>query len=355
MQLPRTKFLWGFLGLAFACLSIIAACLWPDPRGHQRSVVPLTNQVSISDRREVLDANWLKQRGFRTLIYLRHDRFLDLIDKSSDEANWIKTFDESAKKIGLLFLVTGPHNRKFFISNACQLKLAMEDGHPPILIYADRTRRAGLIWAFAEALRPQGFSPDDIVAAASAFEQPVPEFYQRNIAHLYSEARDQNALPPCSDLRSTPMRAVANAPNPQKLEPLYNKELSDAVFSLPTGASDRIFDALWQLTVPCQPCADSVRQELYGISVAGDGIAYSGCGWSKHGAQMNCGESDALAIWDRASNRFLLAVDRHRPDGRHGSETETYPSLNQWPNSASRYYDIWAAGEKWPSANDQRY
>jgi hypothetical protein len=350
MRLPQKIILWATIGLSIPILIAVAVCMRPDPRAHQRSIVPLTDQVSISDHRDVLDAHWLKQHGFHTLIYLRRDGFFDTSNTKADEQKWITAFAESARDVGLKFFETGGHDRKTFIRNACQLKLAMEDSFPPILIYGDRTRNAGIIWALAEALRPDGLSPDAIVAAASAFELVSP-FYRDRISGVFTGSHDKESLPACSALSRTSWRAVANAPNPQKLDPLVNHDFGEAVLLLPTGVNHRVFDALFQITGNCEPCAASVRRQLYGIAVAKDAIAYSGCGRSFKAQHDDCGNDDALAVWDRASNSFYFAVDQHHADGRHGPELQTYPSADQWPTAARRYLDIWTGGQRWPSAN----
>jgi uncharacterized protein (TIGR01244 family) len=152
-------------------------------------IIPLTNELSITDHRRTLDANWLKSVGFRTLIYMRHDGFLDVFDHRTEEESWIAEFADGAQKAGLKFYATKPHDRKHFKRNAFELRQALDQSDPPILIYSDKSRDGGVFWALAEASRPCGLPLDKILSAAESF-RPFDQHYRETIAAKFSRTRD---------------------------------------------------------------------------------------------------------------------------------------------------------------------
>lgn len=160
---------------------------------HKRSIVLLNKDVSITDSRATLDVRWLARYGYHSVIYLRHDGFMDVFDhdkKKSEENEWIRKFGDDTKGNGLNFIATGYHNRKLFYKNGLELRDALNTSAPPILIYSDKTRDAGVIWALAEAASPNGMPLNDILNSAEDFH-PINQLYRDMIASVFKNARNK--------------------------------------------------------------------------------------------------------------------------------------------------------------------
>jgi protein tyrosine phosphatase (PTP) superfamily phosphohydrolase (DUF442 family) len=176
---------------AIAALRFIVTFITPRENNyyHKRNVVLLNKDVSITDSRATLDIKWLARHGYHSLIYLRHDGFMDFFDrekKKAAENEWIANFADDAKSNGLRFAYTDYHDRKRYLENSSQLRRALDQSIPPVLIYGDETRNAGNIWALAEASKPDGMALDDILSSAEDF-RPVN---RNKIARVFKHARE---------------------------------------------------------------------------------------------------------------------------------------------------------------------
>jgi hypothetical protein len=151
--------------------------------------------------------------------------------------------------------------------------------------------------------------------------------------------------------RGSSMLGLVSGKRPEAAEPLKNAEFFSAVLRLPPPARERVLDALWQIANGCSSCGGSARQELYGVAIDVSTVAYSGCGWWMYGARLNCGESDALAVWLREGKGFYFATDKHRDDGNHVDDTVMiiWPALKEWPAPARDRFEKWRAGRPWPT------
>lgn len=148
------------------------------------------------------------------------------------------------------------------------------------------------------------------------------------------------------DAGSTMSRLVSGA-RPQGAEPLENAEFYSAVLGVPQPQRGRLLKALWQATGGCPTCGGWVQQELYGVAIDAQTIAYSGCGWRMSGALLKCGDSDALAVWDRERGGFYFASDQHIPSGVRDDvdRLEVWPALHTWPAAARGRFEAWRNGQ----------
>ena len=160
-------------------------------------------------------------------------------------------------------------------------------------------------------------------------------------------------------LAGTTMADLVRHEKAETEEPLSNAEFYAAVDRLPAPDRVRIMAALWQVANGCSSCGGPADQALYGVRVDADAIAYSGCGASMRGADVSCGEDDALAVWDRKTGAFYFAVAPHRADGRHAADVNAagtahlYPPLAGWSQAARAKIAIWNAGGRWTAQNDR--
>jgi len=156
----------------------------------------------------------------------------------------------------------------------------------------------------------------------------------------------------------TTMADLVRHEKPETEAPLANAEFYAAVNRLPTPDRTHVMAALWQVENGCESCRGPAAQRFYGVRIDSDAVAYSGCGLTMSGADVSCGEDDALAVWDRRTGAFYFAVAPHRPDGRHAGDVgphgaaHFYPSLNEWSPAARAKFAAWNAGEKWTVKND---
>jgi hypothetical protein len=151
----------------------------------------------------------------------------------------------------------------------------------------------------------------------------------------------------------TTMAAFVERPAGDFAEPLDTSEFFSAVSRLPKLEQDRVLGALWQVANGCMGCGGSAVKERYGVAIDDRTAAFSGCGWYMYGAWLECGPSDALAVWDRATGTFYFATDVHQRDGVHLSmETlAVTPPLGQWPVEAKDRFETWRNGWSWPTIN----
>jgi hypothetical protein len=149
------------------------------------------------------------------------------------------------------------------------------------------------------------------------------------------------------------MAGLVSAGRPELAEPLLNTEFFTAVSRVPAPQRERLLAALWQVTNGCSGCSGSADQRLYGVAIDNRTAAYSGCGWYMNGARVNCGESDALAVWDREGGGFYFATDVHRKEGIHddAATLTTWPALQAWPPAARDRFEAWRNGRAWPTEN----
>jgi hypothetical protein len=154
------------------------------------------------------------------------------------------------------------------------------------------------------------------------------------------------------DAGSTMSRLVSGE-RPEGAEPLENAEFYSAVLGVPQPQRDRLLKALWQVTSGCPVCGGLVQQELYGVAIDAQTIANSGCGWRMSGALLTCGESDALAVWDRERGGFYFASDQHISNGVHDNtdRVEVWPALHTWPSAVRGRFEAWRNGQSWMPQN----
>jgi hypothetical protein len=145
------------------------------------------------------------------------------------------------------------------------------------------------------------------------------------------------------------MAHLASGARPQEAEPLENAEFYSAVMAVPQPLRGRLLAALWHVADGCNGCGGWAQKELYGVAIDARTIAYSGCGWYMTGAMLNCGSSDALAVWDRERGGFYFAGDEHIPDGVHGNidQVEVWPTLHTWPPAVRDRFEAWRNGRAW--------
>lgn len=144
----------------------------------------------------------------------------------------------------------------------------------------------------------------------------------------------------------TTMAKLVATGRPELTEPLQNEEFFLAVSRIPKPYRDRLLAALWQVTNGCSGCGGSAHQQLYGAAIDARTAAYSGCGWYMEGARVNCGQSDALAVWDRERGGFYLALDVHQKTGMHNDAAtlKVWPALWDWPPAARERFEAWQEG-----------
>jgi len=131
--------------------------------------------------------------------------------------------------------------------------------------------------------------------------------------------------------------------------PLDVAEFFSAVTLLPKLQQNRLVDALSQVDNGCPLCGGSAQKELYGAIVSEHMAAFSGCGWYMNGGWLECGSSDALAVWDRESSAFYFATDSHRDNGVHDNDATLMvsPELSSWSPAARDKFEIWRNGRPW--------
>lgn len=147
----------------------------------------------------------------------------------------------------------------------------------------------------------------------------------------------------------TTMLGLVASNKPAEQEPLKNQEFFNAVDKLPPAHRKRVMASLWQVANGCEGCRDNTGgRERYGVSLNSDVIVYSGCGWDMESVDLNCGEDDALGVWDRKSGAFFFAVEPHRsaPSSVTDADVYVYPSLAQWPQVARQRFQLWREGAK---------
>jgi uncharacterized protein YecT (DUF1311 family) len=145
------------------------------------------------------------------------------------------------------------------------------------------------------------------------------------------------------------MKGLATGQKPENIEPLRNAEFFAAVSRLSAESKKRAIEALWDITNGCETC-NLEHPELYGVAIDKKTIAYSGCSWFWNGGHFYCGQTDALAVWDKENGGFYFAMDEHREDGRHSDKTRVEPGLASWPAPARARYESWIRGDNWTSA-----
>lgn len=149
------------------------------------------------------------------------------------------------------------------------------------------------------------------------------------------------------------MRSLVSGASPEGAEPLQNAEFFAAVMRLDQPSRARALSALWQIANGCDTCF-SEHADLYGVAMDASTVSYSGCGWYMHGGRLLCGQSDALAVWDRRSGEFYFATDEHDSDGRHNDMAPVEPALVAWPAEARARFEIWRKGEAWARSQKAR-
>jgi hypothetical protein len=149
----------------------------------------------------------------------------------------------------------------------------------------------------------------------------------------------------------TTMAAFVERPVGDFAEPLETAEFFAAVSRLPKPEQNRVVSALWDVANGCPLCGGSAVKERYGVAIDARTAAFSGCGWYMYGTWLECGPSDALAVWDRTTGAFYFATDVHQRDGVHlGMQTlAVTPPLEQWSTGAKERFEIWRNGWPWPS------
>jgi hypothetical protein len=142
----------------------------------------------------------------------------------------------------------------------------------------------------------------------------------------------------------TTMAAFAERPAGDFAEPLETEEFFAAVSRLPRPERDRAANG-------CSGCGGSAVKELYGVAIDARTAAFSGCGWYMHGALLQCGRSDALAVWDRERRAFYFATDVHRDYGIHDDAVALTlsPPLSECSAAAREKLEIWRNGRPWPA------
>lgn len=148
------------------------------------------------------------------------------------------------------------------------------------------------------------------------------------------------------------MEQLASEDHPERVEPLENEEFFTAVRRLPASQHNRILNALWLVT---KDCCDWAMRSLYGIAMDDRTVAYAGCGQYMVGARVNCGDSDALAVWDRQRGSFNFATDEHRRDGRHDDPAAltVWPPLPEWSPAARERFEAWKDGRHLLTTNSK--
>jgi len=132
-------------------------------------------------------------------------------------------------------------------------------------------------------------------------------------------------------------------------EPLKNQEFFDALGKLPLADRTRLSAALWQVAHDCPGCRDNAGRTHYGVIIEPDGAVYSGCGWFMYGASLECGQNDALAVWEKNTGTFFFALSPHQAphDPFPPAWTVSFPPLEQWSDYAKRKLEPWRSGAEW--------
>ena len=123
------------------------------------------------------------------------------------------------------------------------------------------------------------------------------------------------------------------------LQPDQNEEFYNAVKSIAGPDTENILEALWDVANGCSDCGGDAEQRLYGMSHNDKSITYSGCGWYMNGAALECRDGEALAVWEKATNKFYFAFAPL--DKTNTAEAHIYPAPEKWSALAAGKLNTW--------------